>query len=69
LGVKLPQSPCQVIGDANVVRIPHQIAQGDVDRKKSGREKEPEEESVGHGEKGRPRADWGWELGLAAAAH
>lgn len=49
MDIELPESPGEVVGDADVVRVETKVVESEVEREEGGREEEPQEERMrGH---------------------
>lgn len=48
MGVEVCESAGEVVGDSDVVRIEHEVAEGDMDGEERGREEEPQQQRMRH---------------------
>lgn len=49
MGVENAEPTGEVVGDSDVVRIEHEVTEGDMDREEGGGEEEPQEQGMRHG--------------------
>ena len=50
VGVEICESASEVVSDSDVVRIEHEVSEGDMDGEEGGREKETQQQRMRHGQ-------------------